>query len=80
MIKTGFSVTEFTKSMFHSCIKAVRLKPDQPNQRLQACSYRYCHYALVYFVTTFTAACNGHHFDLHKFEIVNSGNLYYLYI
>ena len=28
MIKSGFSVTEFTKSVLYSCIKVVRLKPD----------------------------------------------------
>ena len=31
MIKSGFSVIEFTKSMLYSCIKVVRLKPEQPN-------------------------------------------------
>ena len=37
MTQSVFNVTEFTKSMLYTCIKVVRLKPDQPNQWLRAC-------------------------------------------
>ena len=38
MVKSACNVTEFTKSMLYNYIKVVRLKPDQPNQWLWACS------------------------------------------
>ena len=36
MTQSVFNVTEFTKSVLYNCIKVVKLKPDQPNQWLQA--------------------------------------------
>ena len=41
MVKAVFIVTEFTKSMLYNCIKVVRLKPDQPNQWLLACTINF---------------------------------------
>ena len=38
MVKSVCNITEFAKSMLHNYIKVVRLKPDQPNQWLRACS------------------------------------------
>ena len=38
MVKAVFNVAEFTKSMLYNCIKVVRLKHDQPNQWLWACT------------------------------------------
>ena len=48
MVKSICNVTDFTKSMLYNYIKVVRLKLDQHNQWLRACTRMYKSYKFYY--------------------------------